>query len=213
MKVLTLRWFVIVLVVSLIQGCSSKYVQNIEHLFHKKTPQATQYKEVRLHLASRRPHRIKRESKKSKKSVQKAQKVQRNKLFPKTTREGPPIPIKKVRVIQTSKIPKSCTMDGWLSFYIPQGIVYKSTFLPDIVRARQKETTLIKQIAALNGVAYVYNYLDANKIKYRFVYDPVLKKRVKILLTPTKRIMIHKNKIYKEAVRILRCKKLQKGTK
>ncbi len=206
MKISNLSWFVVFLIIFLVQGCSSKYVQNIEHLFHKKTPQATQYKKFPPYRKSHRQHRTKRASKKS------AQKAKLTKLFPKTTRLGPPIPVKKVKIIQTSKIPKSCHLDGWLSFSIPQGIVYKS-FLPDIVKARQKENTLIKQIAALNGIEYVYNYLDGSKIKYRVVDDPVLKKRVNILLTPTKRVMIYKKRIYKEAVRILRCKKLHKGTK
>ncbi len=207
MKISNLCWFVVILIVFLVQGCSSKYVQNIEHLFHKKTPQATQYKKFPPHRGSHHHHRIKRESKKS------VQKAKLNELFPKTTRLGPPIPVKKVKIIQTSKIPKSCRLDGWLSFSIPQGIVYQSAFLPDIVKARQKENTLIKQIAALNGIEYVYNYLDGNKIKDRVINDPVLKKRVMILLTPTKRVMIYKKRIYKEAVRILRCKKLYKGTK
>ncbi len=213
MKISNLSWFVVFLIIFLVQGCSSKYVQNIEHLFHKKTPQATQYKKFPPYRGSHRHHRIKRESKKIAQKVKLNKKAKLNKLFPKTTRLGPPIPVKKVKIIQTSKIPKSCHLDGWLSFSIPQGIVYQSAFLPDIVKARQKENTLIKQIAALNGIEYVYNYLDGSKIKYRVVDDPVLKKRVNILLTPTKRVMIYKKRIYKEAVRILRCKKLHKGTK
>ena len=177
MRAQIVRLIVLILLLSLLQGCSNKYVQKFKNVFRSKPTH--------------------------KKVTHKKQN-----LFPLTKRHGPPIPQKAVQIFETVKVPKHCRIDGWMSFYIPGGIVYKSTFLPDIVKAKKKERDIIRQMAARNGIRYVYNYMDTRKIRYSYTFDPILKRKFKVILTPTKRIMVHKNRIYREAVRILHCKKI-----
>lgn len=183
MKAHVVRLIAFILLLSLLQGCSNKYVQKFKNVFrsqpiHKKVA----HKERVVH--------------------------KKRSLFPVTKRFGLPIPQKAVQIYESVKVPKHCRIDGWMSFYIPGGIVYKSTFLPDIVKAKKKEKSIMRQTAARNGIRYVYSYMDTRKIRYSYTFDPILKRKFKVILTPFKRIMVHKNRIYREAVRILRCKKL-----
>lgn len=185
----------------LLQGCSSKYIQNVKKFFHKEESQ--QQTEI-VYSPPR---------KKSYKKIKKRKKVKKKKevLFPTTKKMAHPIPLKAVQIFTTPKIPKNCKVDGWLSFYIPGGIVYKSTLLPDIIKAKKKENNLIREIAATNGIRYIYNYLDVKKMRHTSLYDPILKRKFEVIITPTKRIMVKKNRIFREAVRILECKSYKEG--
>ena len=184
----------------LLQGCSSKYMQNVKKFFHKEEPQQ---QTVVVSSPPRKSgyKKIKKRKKRKKKEV----------LFPITKKMAHPIPLKAVQIFTTPKIPKNCKVDGWLSFYIPNGIVYKSALLPDIIKAKERENNLIRKIAAQNGIRYIYNYLDIKKMRHTSLYDPILKRKFEVIITPTKRIMVEKNRIYREAVRILQCKLYKKG--
>ena len=105
-----------------------------------------------------------------------------------------------------------CSNAGWLTFYLQPPLRYKSTMLKDILRLKREEERQIRRQAAAHGIRYIYNNLDERSMRYDYVYDPKLKAKCKVVVTPHKRMLINQNKIYKISVRALECNS-KKGRK
>ncbi len=195
----------------LLQGCSQKSFvtmkQRFEELF---TPQ----KEARAQYAQKsgssvHPYRAKKQKRVQKKGEKKSR-VNFKKFFTTTAPAHKPINPQLVVDFNSPKVPKECRAVGWLSVSFPKGLNVKTVIFKELYLIKRKEWERLRNAAAKRGIRYINSYFDTSKSRFVKVYDPMLKREVLAQLTPFKRVIIYNGKLYREAVRVYRCKEMTK---